>query len=244
MKQKMMHKSSIPCLICVALIFLGSGAMAATVPPQVLVDEAMVHMKAGEPKQAIIKLEAARMLRPNDLRLIYQLGLAYYTQGSLENSIAHIDTAQDLWRQAIEMIPSDGDRMLANTLNDIVERADVRKEEIDELHMLERTQESPPSVLDRKLRSARKLLKRGLNDQAAEIYRELMDEHNGDPRAFTEMGGLVYSMGRILWAEHYYDQALQRDPNYEPARTAMVKLYESLEALRLEGFETLVRKAH
>ncbi len=225
-------------------IVISGPSLASTVPPQKLLDDALAHLNAGETELAIEKLEAVRMLRPRDIRVLYQLGLAYYNQGMEVTRIDYIDRAQQLWRQALDMIPDDADSMLGNTLADIVARADTRREEVYNKLQLEKALEQNPESLEEGLEYARILLKRGLNSDAAKIYQNLMEAHDSDPRAFTEMGGLVYGMGRILWAERYYDQALQRDPSYQPAIKAMSALYESLEALRLEGYESLVESSH
>ena len=227
-----------------AAMMTSAPLTASTVPPQKLVDEALAHLNTGEIELAIQKLEAARMMRPSDIRVLYQLGLAYYNQGMEATRIDDIDRAQHLWRQALEMIPTDADSMLRNTLADIVARADTRREEIYNKLQLEQSLTQNPTSLEEGLKYARMLLKKRRNSDAAKIYQNLMEAHDADPRAFTEMGGLVYSMGRILWAERYYDQALQRDPSYQPAVKAMSALYDSLEALRLEGYESLVESSH
>lgn len=237
-------KRSLANLLIGSALMVMSVAQAGVVHPNVLVEEAMVHLRDGETEQGIIKLEAANMLRQNDVRLLYQLGLAYYNVGTEIGSVEHVDRAQNLWQQAFQLTSTEANDMLKATLEDIIKRADIRKDEIVYKQKIEKVLESNPDALEENLEYAGMLLKKGDTDSAAKIYRRLMEVHGNDPRPYTKMASVVHRMGRILWAERYYDQALKSDPNYEPAKKGLSSLYENLELLRLEGYENIVKASH
>ncbi len=231
-------------LIAVYCAFFMNTALALSVSPDSLIKEGMAHVHNGAYAQGIEKLEAARMLRPNNVRVLYQLGLAYYNGGMAADRVDYIERSQQLWRKATALIPAESNSLLKSTLEDIAERADDRKTEIEERLRLKTALSSNTAAIEEGLAYAKILHRKGKRDAAAELYQKLADIHPKDPRPYTEMAIMVYGMGRILWAERYYDQALQRTPSHTPARKGLSELYESLEALRIEGYEKLIELSH
>lgn len=231
-------------LLSLFSVFFMNTALALTISPDTLVKEGMAHVRDGAYAQGIEKLEAARMLRPRNVRVLYQLGLAYYNGGMATDRVDYIDRSQQLWREAIALIPPESDSLLKSTLEDITKRADDRRAEVEERHQLKAALSSDNLAIEEGLAYAKVLHRKGERDAAAELYQKLADTHTKDPRPYTELATMVYHMGRILWAERYYDQALQRAPSHVPARKGLSELYESLEALRVEGYEKLIELSH
>ncbi len=228
------------CCVLMTTVAYGSG----TLTPQELFMSGVAHLKKGEYENAITELEAARMMSPSNIRLLYQLGLAHYNKGMEDDLLGHIKRAQSLWQEAIELMPEGDTSMLKSTLEDIVSRANRRKDDVDDRLSLEEVLSKNPDALEEGLAYAKVLMAKGRRDDAAKLYQRLADAHPRDPRPYTEMAIMVKYMGRLLWAERYFEQALQRVSTYEPARKGMGELYESLEALRVEGYESLVELSH
>ncbi len=229
-------------IIFFALLLLHSTAHSSTTSPNQLLSQGFALIKKGQYEDAIKKLEAARIFLPKDVRLLYQLGISYYNIGSEKDDITLMKQAQRYWKSAIEHTPES--TMLGKTLGDIIQRADMRINKTERKLALQAILKAKPALLEEGLELAEIYKKEGKHNQAAQLFESLIRSNKFDPRPYNALAATVYKGKRILWAEHYYTQALKVAPDNKEAQNALDFIHNELEAYRLEGYDELVRLNH
>lgn len=209
---------------------------------QSLVKQGVELMRERKFGEAIEKLEAALLLDPKNVRVMYQLGLCYYTVGIEGDKVEYIEKAQVLWKSAAKSLPKDN--LMAITLNDIARRAEESKKDVKETIRLSRAIGKKKNFLDDGIKLAELFRKRRLYEKAKKLYDNLIELYPSSPRPYYGRGEMAYQEGKILYAEKYWKLALSKDPYHEKAGEKIKLLEEELEALRLEGYEGLVKSSH
>lgn len=207
-----------------------------------LFNDGMMNMQSRDFDKAVKKLEEARKIKPDEIRAIYQLGLAYYNLGLKEDDIEFVEKAQEMWRETERRLPKDN--FMANTMRDIISRAEERKKEISENARLEEAYASKKDNLEEGLQLATLFKKRSMTEKATMLYNVLMQRFPYDPRPIMGRANIAYSLGRILWAEKFVKWALKIDPANQDALKLNTTITDQLEALRYEGFDSLVAQSH
>ena len=198
-------------------------------------NEGMRLMKTGDFKRAAEMLAKARKDDPKNLRLMYQLGLAYY-------NIEEIDKAQRLWRKAAEMMPEKS--MMKTTLLDIIKRAEKRKTFLKRKKRLAAVIGNGQIPLEEGLELA-SLYKEGKEYlKAVNLYKRITAVYPDEPRAYIGVAEINYMEGRILWAQRYYGLALEHGSNDPDVKRRVEDMEEYLRALGDKGYEAMVKQAH
>lgn len=198
-------------------------------------EEGLVLMRREDYGKAAEILEEARKRTPDNVRVLYQLGLAYY-------NLEKIDTAVELWSKAAKKLPN-GDVMKA-TLLDIIKRGGERKVHLEKKARLEKMlNESHWSVEDA-VELAEIYKKDGHYNKSKKLFRQLIEARPDDPRAYAGLAAIEYHEGRILRAELNYGLALGLSPDDPGIKAKMQDIKEELEALRNIGYENMVKGSH
>jgi tetratricopeptide (TPR) repeat protein len=229
-------------IVLLLCLLFSHAALSEVVPPGVLLQQGMEHLREGELEKAIQKLQASVMMNPNDGRALYQLGLAYYNYGIKQQDPKLIGTAQTVWKSAIDLY-KEGDHM-KNTLQDIYNRAEAHKKQISKMIEVRKKLEVSPDSLEAGLEYAGLLYEYKQYSESDEMYRKLAKSYSNDPRPYTEWAAMVHEMGRIGWAKTYYKRALKIAPDYHPAKEGLKKITDELDGLRLEGYEAVFKASH
>ncbi len=232
----------LPLLLCGTLLL--NDGVAGVVDPEILYQKGMNAFQSKDYIEAVKNLEAARFINPQSPRYLYQLGVVYYTHAIDENDLDSVERAQLLWREAESLIADSKDGMMKATLRDLVERAEKRKRELSEIINIKQRLSKNPQDIEAGLDYAFYLAKRGEHEEASTLYLQLMKNHPNEPRPYVALAKLVNNQGHILWAEHYYLQALMINPNYKEAQEGISELSLYLEGLRIEGYQKLVNLSH
>lgn len=85
----------------------------------------------------------------------------------------------------------------------------------------------PVNILFRE-RLARALTISGELAEAEKEYRRLLEAGETGRETYYQMGRVVQGLGRAAEAADWFEQALQSDPGYEPAKEALADLKEML----------------
>ncbi len=197
--------------------------------------EGMRFMKTGEFDRAVEMLEKAVREEPQNLRALYQLGIAYYNMGDFEK-------AQRVWKRAADMLP-DND-MMKKTLLDIAARAERHKVEAERKAFLERRIRRHPELLDESFELASLYKKDREFDKAIDLYKKITTLHPDDPRGYKGLAELYYMEGRILWAERYYKRAFKHGSTDSEVKERLDEIGNYLKMLGEKGYEELVKGAH
>lgn len=226
-----------------SLFFINSfsPAFSATKPPELLLKEGMSYMKNDKYEKAIVSFQAAHMMRPNDAKILYQLGLSYYILGTKTYSPDMLTLSKYYWLMAIPLFPEGN--MLRNTLEDLVARHDKNLQEIKSYLNAKREYEQL-GTLESGLNYAGELEKTNATAEAHELYGKLSVLYPDDPRPYTHWAGFVKNQGRLGWGLAFYKRALKIDPDFLPANEGYAKMLKELEPIRIEGYDSVVRAFH
>ncbi|MBI5874652.1 MAG: tetratricopeptide repeat protein [Deltaproteobacteria bacterium] len=195
----------------------------------------MLYIRSGQYEKAAEELENAGRLQPQNVTVLYQLGLAYY-------NMEKIDKAVELWSEAAKNLP-DGNMMKA-TLLDIVKRGKERKAHLERKARLEELLSEIPWSVEDGIELAGIYEKDGLHGKSKELYRRLIEARPGDPRAYAGLAAIEWHEGRILKAERNYRLALGLSPDDSVIKAKMQEIRDELEALRNIGYENMVKGSH
>lgn len=185
--------------------------------------------------QELIEFDAALKLNPEDVRLLYRAGLAYYNHDM-------IDEAQALWKKA-SMKLSDGN-MMKTTLIDITERAEKRKSLLRRKVELEAVLQPNPSRVEDGLELASVYTELHMEDRAAELLKTLVESHPDDHRTYALLAGIENRRGRILWAEGYAKLAIEHGSNDPKTIELASQIDTYLRLLAEEGHGDMGKRHH
>lgn len=185
--------------------------------------------------QELIEFDAALKLNPEDVRLLYRAGLAYYNHDM-------IDEAQALWKKA-SMKLSDGN-MMKTTLIDITERAEKRKDLLIKKSELEGLLHSDPTLIAEGLELAKTYSDLRMEDRAVELLKTLVESHPEDHRPYDALVEIENRRGRILWAERYAKLASERGSNDPKTIELASQIDTYLKLLAEEGHDNMGKRHH
>ncbi len=164
--------------------------------PTVLARLGQCRLLQGETKEARRLLEAAVKDMPNDLAVLLNLGKLEIQEDPVK--------AEEWLRKALKEDPMDTEVQfnLSNAL------------------ALQGRKDEAAALMD-KCEKQKAVLKR-----ANQLLKDEAKTHSRDPVAPAEVGALLLEMGHDRLGLYWLDQALQRDPDYQPAHRALAAYYE------------------
>lgn len=220
-------------LFCISLIALPCLAQAEEQNPY---QSGMAYMRSGQYEKAVVELEKARKITPDNIGVLYQLGLAYYNQEKIDKALA-------LWKKAAR--PLSEKNVMKTTLLDIIERAKARKTVIDKIRKVEELERKGKTIpIDKGLTVAELYQKEKKYGKSLGLYNKLIETYPNDARPYAEIAALYYRDGRILWAEKQCGLALDRDSANADCKKMIDGINEEIEALRKYGYAEMLKGAH
>lgn len=146
-----------------------------------------------------------------------QNGRAHYLLGNALLQIGNLSRAQDEWREALRLRPdlNDARRALAGMA--------IRRGNVDLLdEMINQLMQAEPSNPKWYVYRAAIALAKERKADAEADYRKAISVAPADPIGYGSMGNLLFSEGKLADAQKFYEQALERDPNYVDAMQGLM----------------------
>ena len=198
--------------------------------------QAMEHLQAGAPDQAMTVLEAVLALQPGDPEALNLLGIASFESGdphraetlfrlaidkapefvdarnNLGNalrSLGKFDDARRAYQSAIEIQPLYLDAHY--NLGVVLEAMDLAAEAEDSYrHALSLRPDFAPAYLNlgNIFRAAGRLA------EAEDAYQSVLTVNPGQPDALSNLGGVLFEQGRLEDAQRACEQAVEVAPNH------------------------------
>ncbi len=228
-------------LLLLAALIIPGLCSAASLHDQ-LYNKGVAHMQAGEYERAVENLQAAILMQPQGYKARYQLGLVYFSEGTRTLDPLKMGYAAAVWRKALETMPDES--QLKSTLQDLLERATEREQTLMRMAQLQATLKAPSLTVEEGLEYASLLRNMGRDDEANTIYEMLVNVYRDDPQAYVALAEIAHQEGKLLWAKRYFENALNRDADYLPAKKGYKKLMIEMDGLRVEGYESMYESAH
>ena len=185
----------------------------------------VIELQRGTPDTAIVFIERALTLQPDNAGILSSMGSAYRAANRLEE-------AERCYRRALEIRPSAGQTRF-NLANLLVARGALA----DALAEYEAASRLDPSDVGTRNNLAIVLRRIGRLEDAAQICRDLIADWPRDAVAHGNLGVICMEMGRVSEAIGLYRKAVTLDPqSVETQNNLGVALLES------GDFESAVRQ--
>jgi tetratricopeptide (TPR) repeat protein len=187
-------------------------------------------LEDNQPGPALVHLERLRKLQPDSPEVLARLGQCRLLQGEQKE-------ARKLLEAAVQKLPNDVPVLLHLGKLEMDDNP-VRAEE-----WLRRAQKVDPMDTEVQFNLANALQLQGRREEAAAtlerceklkavlkranlLLKEEARASSKDPLPPTEVGSLLVEIGSERQGVYWLEQALQRDPNYQPAHRALAEYYE------------------
>ncbi len=182
--------------------------------------------------EALPHLERLYRQAPDRPEILARLGMCRYDQGQMEE-------ARRLLEAAVARLPDDEPLLVYLAKIDVDEGHGEQAEQ-----RLRKALQIDPSDTEARYRLVRALQLQGRTDDAAaaqreydrykawvdranKLLREVGDSPNASAADYTEIGELLLRVGRDRLGLYWLRQALDRDPNYQPAVRALAEYRET-----------------
>ncbi|MDG5815121.1 tetratricopeptide repeat protein [Chitinispirillales bacterium ANBcel5] len=202
-------------------------------------------MRKGEVNEALINLEIANTLEPNDPDVMAMLARGYISTERVEKAIELLEKAKvvrsddpDIRYQLFQLYEKTGQTEKAQAeIEELVElqhdnrfllmyaQALISQENFSDAEdALLDILATDPENIDALLLLARVQRKQENFEQALETYEEIEFIDRSHPRALYERAETYIEMSRFTWAETFYNRALRADPQFAVAKVGLARL--------------------
>ncbi|MDR2592441.1 MAG: tetratricopeptide repeat protein [Chitinispirillales bacterium] len=205
-------------------------------------------MRKGDNTNAMISLEIANTMSPNDPSVMVLLAKGYTRTKRNKEAINMLQKAkalrpsdtdirfqlyetyvaenkkQDAFAEIRELVKISNDTRYQQLFGDaLVALGDVKEAEgvVDELLAKDPTDPSALMLRAKILRSRKEY------DQALEVYKEIGDIQPDNALAHYERAETYVQASKPAWAETFYNRALRADPKFALAELGLAKLYKT-----------------
>jgi tetratricopeptide (TPR) repeat protein len=187
-------------------------------------------LEDNQPGPALVHLERLRKKQPDDPEVMARLGQCKLLQGETEEARAILEAV-------VQKLPNDvpvllhlgkleleGNPVRAEAWLRRAQKVDPMDTEVQfnlaSAFSLQGRKEEATAVMER-CEKQKAVLKR-----ANLLLKDEAKASSKDPGPPTEVGSLLVEMGNERQGLYWLEQALQRDPNYQPAHRALAAYYE------------------
>jgi len=213
---------------------------------------AIIHEEQGQPSEALECLKTAAALKPFDVNVLKNLGIAHINRNEIDDAARLFQrivrlNPQDIQSQLLldqaqskRLRPGDADKIILS--KDFLNERDVRFRYVFE--------SDPDDIAKKANVNAMELIKEGLVLEATRWLRMFVEIYENSPTIYYNLGQLYNTAGRNPEALHFGLKAIELKPDYRDAYDLVgnvcfkmgdlensVRLYE--QAVRLEPGDPL-----
>lgn len=179
---------------------------------ETLFQEAMEHLQASQPKQALACLQKAAKIQPQLAAAHYNMGIIYFEQGNF-------DDAATAYQHAHECAPEDAD-ILFNLAITFKKQGKI----LDAVDNYEKLLSLSPEDIDASYNLGIIYKEMGDNKKAATCFKKIISQNGSHIPAYNHLAHLYHKMGDIEKATPCYQQVIRLDPSHTGAKHMLASL--------------------
>ncbi len=204
-----------------------------------------IYSKQGDFARASKVLEMAKQVKPDDMRLKFELAKSHQNAAQFENALKDYNdillidktNAVALYNKAVVLTELGKYQDAANIYNQLL-KYDVETLKLNNIY----TADIQNDMIDNQVKYAKSLYDAGDYKKAKAIYTKLLETKKDDYRIYSGLGDCCLSLGMNMYAKNYFEEAIQLD---NTDSNALVHYAQSL--YQLKDYDTAVavlEKAH